>query len=64
MITELEATKLRNGRYAIRPKGCLGTCGWIDNIPWSVTYVNAHCEQEAINKAKRLNYGYLSNPTK
>ena len=35
---ELTATKLRNG-WAIRPKGALGTCGWIDGKAWTVWYV-------------------------
>ena len=32
------ATRLRNC-WAIRPKGALGTCGWINGIPWQVVYV-------------------------
>lgn len=40
MTTKLEytATRLRNV-WAIRPKGALGTCGWINGIPWTVTYL-------------------------
>jgi len=37
---ELTATKLRTGRYAISPKGCLGTCGSIGGKLWTVQYVN------------------------
>ena len=48
---ELEATHLRDRRYAVRPKGCLGTCGWHNGIAWQVVFVNARSEQEAISKA-------------
>lgn len=38
---ELVAVYLRAaGVYAIRPKGALGTCGWVDGRPWQVRYVN------------------------
>jgi len=40
----LTATRLRDC-WAIRPKGCLGTCGWINGAGWEVKYV------------KRLPYG-------
>lgn len=40
MTIEFTATKLRNGKYAIRPKGCLGTCGAIGGKLWTVQYVN------------------------
>ena len=32
-----EATRLRTC-WAIRPAGCLGTCGWINGRPWTVEY--------------------------
>lgn len=53
---EYEADHLRSNRYAVRPKGCLGTCGWKDGVAWDVVYVNASSEFEAILKAhnKRL----------
>lgn len=38
---KLEAIRLRAGRYAIRPVGALGTCGWIGGVPWAVRYVNS-----------------------
>jgi hypothetical protein len=38
-MVKLEATKLRKG-WAIRPEGCLGTCGWIESKPWTVKYVS------------------------
>lgn len=52
---EYEATKLRTC-YAVRPKGCLGTDGWVNGVAWTVIYVKASCEFEAILKAhnKRL----------
>lgn len=35
---EWTATRLRTS-WAIRPAGALGTCGWIDGVPWTVRYV-------------------------
>lgn len=49
---ELEATHLRGNRWAVRPKGQLGTCGWYP-IPWTVEYVNARSAEEAVEKANR-----------
>ena len=34
---EWVATRLRNG-WALRPKGTVGTCGWINGKPWQVIY--------------------------
>ena len=48
----LEALLLREGRYAVRPAGQLGTCGW-SPIPWDVCYVNAHNPGAAIRRALR-----------
>ncbi len=49
---ELEATHLRGGSYAVRPKGQLGTCGWSPR-PWTVVYVNgASNEADAVKKAE------------
>lgn len=47
---EYEATELKPGRYAVRPKGQLGTCGWYP-APWTVIYVTARTANEAIRKA-------------
>ncbi len=55
---ELEATILRDNNYAVRPKGCLGTMGWKDGIAWTIVYVNAKNEKEAIQKARRV----IANP--
>ena len=49
--TRLEATDLRGGRYAVRPIGQLGTCGWYP-FAWTVRYVNARSAADAIRKAK------------
>lgn len=35
---KLEATRLRTS-WCIRPVGCLGTCGWIDGVPWTAKFV-------------------------
>ncbi len=48
---KLEATELRNGRWAVRPEGQLGTCGWHPQ-PWTVQYVTARSADEAIKKAR------------
>lgn len=51
-MIELEATQLRANRWAVRPKGELGTCGWCPQ-PWTVVYVKAATAAEAIRKARR-----------
>jgi hypothetical protein len=51
---ELEATHLKDNRYAVRPAGQLGTCGWSPK-PWTVIYVNAKNADEAIRKASKEN---------
>jgi hypothetical protein len=48
---ELEATHLRNTRWAVRPPGQVGTCGW-HPVPWTVVYVNAFSAKEAVKKAE------------
>lgn len=48
---EYEATELRNQKWAVRPKGQLGTCGWAPR-PWTVIYVKARCAEEALHKAE------------
>ena len=50
---DMEATYLRDGRYAVRPTGQLGTCGWHPK-PWTVVYVNARNADEAVRKAARV----------
>lgn len=52
-MLELEATQLNGGRWAVRPKGQLGTCGWYPQ-PWTVAYVKAATADEAIRKARRM----------
>lgn len=34
---EWTATRLRDC-WAIRPRGALGTCGWVNGIAWQVVY--------------------------
>lgn len=46
----LEAVLLRGNRYAVRPEGSLGTCGWYP-YAWTVHYVNARGPAEAVRKA-------------
>jgi hypothetical protein len=45
-----EATYVTGTLYAVRPKGALGTCGWVENIAWSIQYVHATDAADAINK--------------
>lgn len=49
---KMEATPLRSGRYAVRPEGQLGTCGWYPRA-WDVIYVHASSKAEAVRKATR-----------
>ena len=51
---KLEATHLGGRRWAVRPEGQLGTCGW-HPVSWDVIYVEAGTAAEAIRKvlAKR-----------
>lgn len=49
---DLEADQLRSGKWAVRPAGQLGTCGWYPE-PWTIQYVSARSEAEAIRVAKR-----------
>ena len=42
------ATRLNNG-WAIRPEGAMGTCGWINGVPWQVVYTKhkpAHISED------------------
>jgi hypothetical protein len=54
----LEATRVYGTRYAVRPEGRLGTCGWVDGKAWVVIYVDATSEEAAIRKARTI----LSRP--
>jgi len=49
----MSATHLRTGKWAVRPAGQLGTCGWYPK-PWTVVYVSASSEAEALRKAAPL----------
>lgn len=48
-VLEIEATHLRGNRYALRPKGQLGTCGFSPRA-WTVQYVTARSPEEAVRK--------------
>jgi len=48
----MEAVYLRDNLWAVRPKGALGTCGWINGIAWTVQYIRAKSAEEALRKAK------------
>ena len=56
-----EAVHLRGNRYAVRPVGKLGTCGWhSDGRPWAVTYTDARSADDAVKKVEaRLRAGTL-----
>lgn len=51
-MRELEAIRLRENLWAVRPTGAVGTCGWIGGRPWMVQYVRAKDAEEAVKKAK------------
>jgi len=46
------ADYLRGRRWAVRPEGALGTCGF-HPYPWTVQYVTARSAEEAVIKAAR-----------
>lgn len=48
---EYEATRLANGRWAIRPKGQLGTMGSYKGVLWEACFVDAPTEAEALQIA-------------
>lgn len=50
-FTQLEATHLRDRKWAVRPVGRLGTCGFYPE-PWVVVYVTASSAESAIAAAK------------
>lgn len=47
------AEHMRDNRWVVRPAGALGTCGWINGIPWSAIFVNASNASQALRKAER-----------
>lgn len=51
----LEAIHLRGRRWAVRPVGVCGTCGWINGEPWTVFYVTANSAFAAVRYAERRN---------
>jgi hypothetical protein len=49
--SNLRATHLGRGRYAVRPEGQLGTCGFYPTA-WSVVYVTARSPHHACALAR------------
>src|SRR5450631_3372223 len=50
-MSELEATEIQPGRYAVRPTGQLGTCGSYPYV-WTAVYVNARYPAHAVHKVE------------
>lgn len=50
---EMEATHLSGRQWAVRPVNQLGTMGW-SPVAWTVQYVQAGSEAEAVAKARPL----------
>jgi len=48
-----EADKLSGNRWAVRPEGQCGTCGFYPK-PWQVVFVTAATVSEALRKAERV----------
>lgn len=48
----LEATPLSGGRFAVRPKGQLGTLGQFPR-PWEMKVIKTTSAEQAIKEAKR-----------
>lgn len=51
-LFSVEATHLRDNRWAVRPAGACGTMGWTP-YHWDVVYVSAPNTSAAIQKAAR-----------
>lgn len=47
---DLTATPLHPRRWAVRPAGQLGTCGWFPR-PWAAVFVSAPTPADAIRRA-------------
>ena len=48
-----EASALFGGRYAVQPVGTLGTCGWVEGVPWEVQFIRANTSAEALRIAEQ-----------
>ncbi len=48
---KLEATHLKGRRYAVKPAGQLGTCGFYPEA-WIICYVNANSAAQAVLKTQ------------
>jgi hypothetical protein len=53
---KLSATSMGRSRYAVRPEGQLGTCGF-HPAPWTVVYVTARSPIHARAKARERVFG-------
>lgn len=51
-MLELEAVRLTSS-WAVRPKGQLGTHGWVNGKAWNVQYIKAATAEQAIRKATK-----------
>ena len=56
MFHKLSATSMGRRRYAVRPEGQLGTCGF-HPAPWTVVYVTARSPIHARAKARERVFG-------
>ena len=52
VVPKMEATLVTAGRWAVRPEGQLGTCGF-HPVPWQVEYVDAASAAHAVDKVQR-----------
>lgn len=50
---EMEATHLSGSKYAVRPRGQLGTCGFYP-CPWTVQYVRARTPEDAVRRGQKV----------
>ena len=46
----LDAVRITDNRWIVRPLDTKGTKGRVDGVPWSVDYVTAKDKQEALIK--------------
>jgi len=54
---ELEVERLRTC-WVVRPKGQLGTHGWVDGKAWSAYFSRAATAERALVEAKRHRFGW------
>lgn len=49
---QLQAEHINGNVWVVRPKGCLGTMGWVRGRAWDAVLVKARDASEAIERAK------------